>query len=186
LNQQPATSSPWDPRRPTANGLWLDQPPFINSHRARCVCTRELARVLAEVARHVKLLDCDDAADVPVVRRSPERYSVQLGPVALTIAWLRSALDRVSEGELLVILWRGTIAPGRAPQPERILAAPITMATILREDVVTVAAENETSWRWYPPDVDRAGLTSDELAKRIVDRLRHAHADSRGAVAAAS
>jgi hypothetical protein len=134
----------------------------------------------------VKSLDRIDSPDVPVVRRAPERYSVQLGSVALTIAWLRSPLDRVSEGELLVILWRGTIAPGRAPQPERILAAPVTTATILREDVVTVAAESETSWRWYPPESDRAGLTSDELAERIVERLRAAHTDSVGTAAAAS
>jgi hypothetical protein len=164
---------------PPADGPhWRDQPPFIDSHRARAVCTRQLARLLAEVARRVKLLHSHDAIEVGVVRSSPDRYIVQLGPVALTVAWLRSRLDSVAAGELLMIVWRGTIAPRHAPALERASATPITTATALWEDVAVVAADSEATWRWCPSR-DEVGFTSDELAERCVDRLRVAYDDAR-------
>ena len=46
----------------------------------------------------------------PVVRRSPARCLVQLGPVALTVAWLQRAQGTVADGELLVVVWRGEVA----------------------------------------------------------------------------
>jgi hypothetical protein len=154
---------------------WLDQPPFISTHRARAVCNRELARLVAEVARRVKALGVADATAAPVVRVSPDRYVVQLGPVALSLVWLRSGLDTVADGELLVIVWRGTIGPRRVPQLERRQMKPTETATVLWEEVITVVAENEPTWRWRPRDSDTAGFTSDALAERCVNQLQLAY-----------
>ena len=64
---------------------------YTSSYRANAACVRELARLHEEIA--ASLTDASVPADVkiadePVVRRSPARCLVQLGPVALTVAWL--------------------------------------------------------------------------------------------------
>ena len=160
-----------------AAGHWLDRPPFIDSHRARGVCIRQRSRLFAELARRVQVLHQSGWTEA-VARPSPDRYVAQLGPVALTVAWLRSRFDSVPDGELLAIVWRGSVAPPGVPCPERKHARPISTATVLWEEVVLVAATSEETWRWCPMANDATAFTSDELAERYVDRLRAAYADA--------
>ena len=88
---------------------------FITSHRATAACARELARLHDAIADGLETWGVgtasagDDAslADAPVVRRTPARCLVQVGPVALTVAWLQRAQGTVADGELLVVVWRG-------------------------------------------------------------------------------
>ena len=163
-----------DNGRAASDGGKYDRPTFIDSHRARSACGRELARLREEVARRVTMLSGNEEMEA-VVRSSPDRYIVQLGPVALSVAWLRSRFDTVSDGELLVIVWQGTVARRAAPLPEKPREKASTTATVLWEEIVSAAAENEESWRWRPSAEKTLGFTSDELAERCVDQLRRAY-----------
>jgi hypothetical protein len=154
--------------------------PFLASHRALAACSRELARLADEVVRGVAALSAAASADKPTVRRSPDRCIVQLGPVALTIAWLRGAHDAVDAGELLVIVWHGAVAPRTRHQPERPAATPATVgATPLWEQVLTAVGDSEETWAWQPqgdePMIGRC--SSAELATRCVGRLRAAYVE---------
>jgi hypothetical protein len=151
--------------------------PFLASHRAFTVCTRELARLGDEVVRGVAGLPGAAPTEKPTVRRSPERCIVQLGPVALTIAWLRGSHDAVAAGELLVIVWRGAVAPRPRLQPERPATGPAPLgATPLWEQVLTPKGDSEETWAWQPQDDEPIGrCSSAELAARCVGRLRAAY-----------
>jgi hypothetical protein len=157
----------------------VDRQPFLTTHRAIAVCAREFTRLTEEVEQSLAALVAAGMEETPVVRLSPTRCIVQLGPVALTIAWLRSRLDAVAEGELLVIVWQGAVARHRDHHPERPLDVSRTVpASVLWEDVLVAAAASETSWTWRPVSTDDAAYTSPELAARCVTRLRLAHGQS--------
>ena len=100
--------------------------------------------------------------------------------MALTLTWLRSTLGHVSDGELLVVVWRGSVAPTRKHEPERRSGSPADFATALWEDTLSVEAEDEQSWRWRGAD-DRGTWTSDALAERCVEELRRAWVEARAA-----
>ena len=151
--------------------------PFLASHRALAACTRELARLADDVASGVATLADASPTEKATVRRSPDRCIVQLGPVALTVAWLRGSHDAVAAGELLVIVWRGAVAPRQQHQPERPVPGPAPIgATPLWEQVLTAAGESEDTWQWQPQGDDSVGrCSSAELAVRCVGRLRTAY-----------
>jgi hypothetical protein len=112
-----------------------------------------------------------------VVRQSPTRCIVQLGPVALTVAWLRSAVDSIAFGQLLIIVWRGMVAPPQDLRPER-AAAPRgsrAPATALWEEVLVPDATSADDWRWRSNAPNGGRHTSTELAAHCVARLRVAY-----------
>jgi hypothetical protein len=153
--------------------------PFLSTHRALAVCAREFARVSDEVVRAVAALPRTAVDHKPTARQSPSRCIVQLGPVALTIAWLRSPAESIATGELLAIVWRGSVAPRQKHEPERPPTgrAPLP-ATPLWEQVLTAVADDERSWAWQPRDGDVGGCSSTELAARCVERLRVAYLET--------
>jgi hypothetical protein len=131
-----------------------------------------------EVSSGVAALQGPTAEEKPTVRRSPERCIVQVGPVALTLAWLRGNLDSVAEGELLVIVWRGEVAPRQRHQPERPGTGPAPLgATPLWEQVLTPFGDSEATWTWQPIDDEIGRCSSTELAARCVGRLGAAYLD---------
>lgn len=169
--------SPLSPHRP-ADGDWRTRPRFVSTHRALAVCTRELGLLTDGIAGQLASLHDSGMIEKPAVRRSPGRCIVQLGPVALTLAWLRSTLDTVAEGELLIVVWHGAVGPGSPSHPEHVHRREAARsATALREDVLSVAAESEESWRWRLAGGD--DYTSAELAERCVELLRAAYAEHR-------
>ena len=154
---------------------------YISSYRANAACVRELARLHEEIAASLAAEPVtDDAAapEEPVVRRSPARCLVQLGPVALTVAWLQRAQGTVADGELLIVVWRGEVAV-RTPQGfERAHQhSGASSATALWESVLVVSASSETDWAWTPAVAKGDALSSAALAHRCVDRLRAAYAE---------
>ena len=153
--------------------------PFLTSHRAFAACSRELTRLTDEVLQAVAHLPAVDAEEKPVVRRSPDRCIIQLGPVALTLAWLRGAQDPVAEGELLVIVWQGAVAPRLRHEPERPIKGPAPAgATPLWEEVLVAAGESEDTWAWQPRAADAPTCSSTELAARCAKRLGAAYQES--------
>jgi hypothetical protein len=162
-------------REPARERNWFDRQPFLETHRAHAMCAREVTRLLDEVGGCVALLHSTGATPAAVVRQSPDRFMAQLGPVALTVAWLRSPSESVANGELLVIVWRGTVAPSRSPQPEITQSRPVTTAVALWEEILRVSAESDTAWLWQT--ARGRGFTAAQLAERCVDRLRVAYND---------
>jgi hypothetical protein len=152
--------------------------PFLTSPRAHAACTRELARLADEVLRGIAALGGPIRDEKSTVRRSPERCIVQLGPVALTFAWLRGNNESVALGELLVIVWRGAVAPRKDHNPERPSTGPAALgATPLWEQVLAAVGESEATWRWHARGDDDGRYSSIELAARCVSCLHAAYLD---------
>ena len=150
---------------------------FLASYRALSVCTRELARLAAMIIEDVSQLPPPASDQAPAIRQTPARFILQLGPVALTMAWLRSTLDSAASGELLLIVWNGEVAPHRSHYPERSTTGHRAPAvTALWEESYTAVATSEATWTWQRTYDDMAGLSSSQLAARCVERLRVAHA----------
>lgn len=163
-----------------------DRPPFLGSYRALAACTRQFGKLVEDIARGASRIPSGEPlAGEPlaraVVRQSPGRCIVQFGPVALTVTWLRSTLDIVSHGELLVAVWQGAVAPPMRGLPERAAQARSgDAATLLWEQVYAVEAESEASWNWCPLESE-GGHSSTDLAEQCVDRLRLAYLDQESA-----
>lgn len=153
-----------------------DRERFLGSHRALAACAREFTRLASSVTSRVELLRSQTGDGKPTIKLSPERCIVQLGPVALTVAWLRATLDSVADGRLLVIVWDGTVATRPASSPERLAApnGPPRTASPVWEEVLVAAATGEGSWRWEVENDATRGYDSPELADRCVERLREA------------
>jgi hypothetical protein len=95
--------------------------------------------------------------------------------VAITVAWLRTTVDSVAGGQLLVMVWRGVIAGRTKFTPERPSTMPLSgSATIEWQDTLTAQATNEESWVWVPEAGGKTGLTSDALAELCMSKLRTA------------
>jgi hypothetical protein len=160
-----------------------DQYSYLGSYRALAACTREFGRLAEEMLHEVKALHAEGVFEKPEVRTSPDRCILQVGPVALTLTWLRQTIDSAAEGELLIVVWRGIVAPSLTHRPERLLAKRTRVtASALWEEVLIAEATNEASWVWRQPGSDIAGVASRELAVRTVNRLQIAHAESLDAV----
>ncbi len=148
---------------------------FLSSHRALAVCTREFSRLSDELISAAKEFAKEHAMEVPTVRKAPDRCIVQLGPVALTVAWLRNGSDSPAAGELLAIVWHGVIAPRGDHMPERQNARHVPTAPVsVWEETLVPSATSEASWHWHPVDLSREGYASPELAARCLDQLHKA------------
>lgn len=153
---------------------WRDQPSYTESFRARAVCTREFARLSDGIARRLRALQAAGEVEELVVSQSPGRCMVQLGPVALTVAWIRGALDVVAEGQLMIVLWQGAVAQGTRHVPERINLRAVASARMLWEDALVVVAGDEASWRWHSGAEDVDDCTTLALVDRCLERLASA------------
>lgn len=150
-----------------------DRDHFLSSHRALAACTREFGRLTEEVSRAAAALSREAGDEAPDVRQTPGRCIVQLGPVALTLSWLRSTVDTVADGRLLVVAWRGTVASGTSRLPERSgsVAASRT-AEAIWEEVLVADATSEGDWHWHPEHDASERFDSAELAARCLVPLR--------------
>jgi len=151
----------------------LSRQAFLSSHRALAVCTREFARLSDDLIGAAKVFAKEQEMEVPTVRRAPDRCIVQLGPVALTVAWLRNGSDSPAAGELLAIVWKGIIAPRGDHLPERLSARHVPPVPVqVWEETLVPSATSEASWHWHPVDLTREGYASPELAARCLEQLR--------------
>lgn len=150
--------------------------PDLATDRVLAACTREMARLSAEVVRRVNALRGDEVTDEPVMRQVLDHCMVQLGAVAPTLTRLRSTLDPVADGELLVVAWGGTVGARRRREPERARGPGAgASATAVGEDVRVAAATSEEGWSWRPPAADVASLSWTQRAECCVAELRLAH-----------
>ncbi len=161
-----------------ANGGFRYGRPFLSTHRAHAACARELVRLTDEVVRLVAALGGPTQTEKVTVRRSPDRCIVQLGPVALTVGWILSNNDAIAQGELLIIVWRGVVAPRREHNPERPSKGPAPLAaTPLWEQVLAAVGDSEQTWTWHLQGDETGWCSSSDLAARCVSRLHAAYLD---------
>jgi len=138
---------------------------FLASHRAITHLGREFDRLASEIAKRAATVNRDDA-EVPLeVHRVPGRCTVQLGPVALTLSWVRTRPDTVATGRLMIIEWEGQVGRG-TPNP-----------VPLRETVLRADATRVEDWQWKSYDVAGYAYDSAELAAHCVDSLAYALQD---------
>lgn len=164
---------------PTTAGSrdWRDRPPFTATHRAQAICLREVQRLSDEIAKALRAQHKAGELPALVASQAPGRLMVQLGPVALTIAWLRGSLDSAADGQLMVVYWEGVVVHGTRRIPERAPVAAAASARMLAEENYVVVAEDEASWRWHAAGDGEVDLTTSELAERCMARLLRVHAD---------
>lgn len=168
MKGNPDDDRPEDDREPAE-----DARPYMTSHRALTACAREFGRLSAAVGRGAATL-AETSGERLDVRVSPDRCVVQLGSAALTLGWLRHTTDAVDLGQLLVIVWRGTIAQRGAYSAERPTHAAANPPKPLWEEAFVASGRDEASWLWRPATADIGGYSSPELADRCLDRLRDA------------
>jgi hypothetical protein len=147
--------------------------PFLGTHRALSAATREFARLGDCLADGVATEFGQELARELRVRRSPDRCIIQIGDAAVTVAWLRDRRD-TGEGELLIIHWRGIVAPAVNQQFERARETRLT-ATPLSESVFQPEATCEADWVWSSREEPARRYTSPALASRVIDLLRVVH-----------
>ena len=142
---------------------------FLGSHRAITHLGREFDRLAGEVTKRVATVNRDDVETPLEVHRVPGRCTVQLGPVALTLSWVRTRPDTVATGRLMIIEWEGRIGrPGSTGGPG---------AVPLRETVLRADATRVDDWQWRSDDVAGYAYDSNELAAHCVDSLAYALQD---------
>lgn len=163
------------PVAPSDTRFGPDRTNFLTSHRAQSVGAREFTKLAESVVALAKRCATGYGCEAPVTRLSPDRCIVQLGPVALTVAHIRTGNDVPPGGQLLAIIWHGTIAPRGDHVPERNGARRVPPPPVsVWEESAVVSAAAESSWHWHPNGIDSAGYTSVELAERCVVQLQGA------------
>ena len=151
---------------------------FLATHRGQAAFAREYARLITAIVADVGGRAKVNPELAPLIRQSPERCIVQLGPVALTMVWLRKGAENTANGELLLILWRGTIAKsGGEPTEYSARRRAVVAPTILWEETLVAAAASEATWSWRSGIADVDGVSSVTLAERSVRRLAALHDD---------
>ena len=163
---------------------------FLMSSRALPVCAREFGRLGDDIAERIRSIgpegqDPATPSHAADVRRSPSRCIAQLGPVALTLSWVRARVDTVADGRLLVIVWRGTVGRTGERALEHVPAASHTRATVIREEVLCADATMEADWVWRAEAAPGMEFRSPELAARCVESLMAALATAATAATAA-
>lgn len=152
----------------------LDREDFLDSHRALAVCAREFDRLTDDISKRVLNLQDEEKGLKADVRRSPGRCIVQLGPVALTISWLRTRAETVSQGRLLIVEWNGTVgANGAQEYVNGVPTVAVTQtAKVVRETVFLPDATDEKSWTWRREGKNgRKAWRSADLAKSVVSSV---------------
>jgi hypothetical protein len=142
---------------------------FLGSHRAITHLGREFDRLAAEVTKRVATVNRDEGETPLEVHRVPGRCTVQLGPVALTLSWVRTRPDTVATGRLMIIEWEGHI--GRAKSTGGPGAVP------LRETVLRADATRVDDWQWRSDEMAGYAYDSNELAAHCVESLAYALQD---------
>lgn len=138
---------------------------FLTSQRALTLINRELDSLSATV---LKL--CETPGTLPVglaaeVRRTPDRYTVQIGPVGLSFSWLRGRSNSIADGQLLVIEWSGQLGEKHAATADLKTAMPAF------ENVLQPHATSPEDWQWRRADLDLCCYTTRDLAEQCVQSV---------------
>ena len=134
---------------------------FLTSQRALTLINRELDSLSATVLRLCETPGTLPAGIAAQVRRTPDRYTVQIGPVGLSFSWIRGRSNSIADGQLLVIEWSGQL--GEQPP-----AAAASKAMPAFEHVLQPHATSPEDWQWRRADLDLCCYTTRDLAEQCV------------------
>jgi hypothetical protein len=133
---------------------------FLSSQRAFALINRELDSLSNTVLKLCQAPGTLPEGLSPQVRRTPDRYTVQIGPVGLSFSWIRGRTNSIADGQLLVIEWSGQL--GEQPTPESRAAMPAF------EHVLQPQATSPEDWQWRRADLDLCSYTTRDLAAQCV------------------
>jgi hypothetical protein len=145
---------------------------FLGSSRAVAVCAREFERLADTIAKRATSA-AEKVGAKAEVQRMPDRCLVQLGPVALSVSWVRERVDTVATGRLMIAEWQGTVV--RQPRPADMSATTTTTnhgpATLMSEKILRADATCEPDWLWRREPTADLGYASRDLAAHCVESL---------------
>ena len=148
-----------------------DAASFLGSSRAVAVCAREFERLADGIAKRAATIG-DKAGTKAEVQRMPDRCIVQLGPVALSVSWIRERVDTVATGRLMIAEWNGTVVrPAQRPPEAPTKSVVQGPATLMRENILRADATGEPDWIWRREATADLGYASRDLAAKCVDSL---------------
>lgn len=134
---------------------------FLASQRALALINRELDSLSNAVTRLCQTPGTLPPGLSPETRRTPDRYTVQLGPVGLSFSWIRGRSNSIADGQLLVIEWSGHLGD-QSPTTESEMAMPAF------EHVLQPHATSPEDWHWRRTDLDLCAYTTRDLAAQCV------------------
>lgn len=134
---------------------------FLTSQRALTLINRELDSLSATVLRLCEAPGTLPAGIAAEGRRTPDRYTVQIGPVGLSFSWIRGRSNSIADGQLLVIEWSGQLG-------EQHSAADPRKAMPAFEHVLQPHATSPEDWQWRRADIDLCCYTTRDLAEQCV------------------
>lgn len=134
---------------------------FLTSQRALTVINRELDSLSSTVLRLCETPGTLPAGVAAEMRRTPDRHTVQIGPVGLSFSWIRGRSNSIADGQLLVIEWSGRLGERHAP------ADPHTAMPAF-ENVLQPHATSPDDWQWRRADLDLCSYTTRDLAEQCV------------------
>jgi hypothetical protein len=134
---------------------------FLTSQRALTLINRELDSLSATVLRLCETPGTLPAGVAAEMRRTPDRYTVQIGPVGLSFSWIRGRSNSIADGQLLVIEWSGHLGEQHAPADPR-------NAMPAFEHVLQPHATSPEDWQWRRTDLDLCRYTTRDLAEQCV------------------
>ncbi len=135
---------------------------FLTSQRALALINRELDSLSATVSRLCEAPGTLPAGFAPEARRTPDRYTVQIGPVGLSFSWIRGRSNSIADGQLLVIEWSGQLGDQHPPVADARTAMPAF------EHVLQPHATSPEDWQWRRADLDLCSYTTRDLAAQCV------------------
>ena len=135
---------------------------FLASQRALALINRELDSLSTTVSRLCETPGTLPEGFAPEARRTPDRYTVQIGPVGLSFSWIRGRSNSIADGQLLVIEWSGQLGDQRPVEETTRTAMPAF------EHVLQPHATSPEDWQWRRTDLDLCSYTTRDLAAQCV------------------
>lgn len=135
---------------------------FLSSQRALALINRELDSLSAAVLRLCETPGTLPAGFSAESRRTPDRHTVQIGPVGLSFSWIRGRSNSIADGQLLVIEWAGQLGD-QVPVESKTKAAMPAF-----EHVLHPHATSPEDWQWRRADLDLCSYTTRDLAAQCV------------------
>jgi hypothetical protein len=135
---------------------------FLSSQRALALINRELESLSTAVLKLCETPGTLPAGFAAESRRTPDRHTVQIGPVGLSFSWIRGRSNSIADGQLLVIEWAGQLGD-QAPLP-----ADTKTAMPAFEHVLHPSATSPEDWQWRRADLDLISYTTRDLAAQCV------------------
>jgi hypothetical protein len=150
---------------------------FLASQRAMALINRELDSLSSTVLKLCEAPGTLPAGFAAEARRTPDRYTVQIGPVGLSFSWIRGRSNAIADGQLLVIEWAGQLGDQAASTNGDGNGAgnghsngnvQTKTAMPAFEHVLQPHATSPEDWQWRRTDLDLCAYTTRDLAAQCV------------------